>query len=1383
MNRRRVGCRGMGSFVFLSVRSWSAAFVSLLIIISIAAPKIASGQDHPFFSMPKDSSTFALRDSLLVFSLDHGTIGYATWYVGLAKVSSPDTLIAWRFLLNSTVVGSLYVGKSQSRSFDDNPLLGCLVIHDELAREAMEETAKEGFYVVFGNQMAGNGEEFVQNTDRMSGVPSVVLDNVEDTIRITIDADPPTIDSIDVAPKCRRAGDTYFVSAGSFTITWLARDATSGIYGSWIDLDGKRIDGTLRNGSDGVWTCTLDSLQPGVHSLSIVAMDYALAPSLGESEWTNIVGRGNVSRDTIRVVVGDVGRPTLDIDTPELVNRPWSVEISASDSGCGLKSISLEWALNDTTTWQSLWDTTLTCSTGFSDSLLFTPSAGPGLYIFRVIAWDCAGNDTMLYDSTRYTPTPGIAIFAVYDTTSIGDGEHRASLGFVNEPVALDTLCLVDAPRDDSTYVEYALEPLFQNPYVSSWSQPLRGCEVDTIPLGVNEDGRYTIYARVIRPTLGDTVGPAEYSLTVDTKLPNGEVVVTNHNDGACLADTLWTNGPVIRIAWKRLNDSHLRSFQPRMDTTLSIPNNVKEGWHRLTEFFRLVADDSAGNVLRPDTLFCYDHTTPDSSLVDFYVRRDSVNAIWAYLKFRRDWSADDWAARGIKFVKFVSGALDSIPCDSFKSNTNRHAVPVASIREGSELRWPFEGPIPSDGWFTAAFLDSAGSISETFHAYLSPLKLSIAYLYDPTPLRCQDSTHWSNDRDSIGVCIDMARSTWGRFDRLRVKYSWGDSIDLALPAGPCFKVPIVSPPSECLPQWITVIAYDDSSGGYSADSASIVFDFTPPSIANGLIGVQELKSCGAVTGWASHLTLRVVKDSSRFSESCAGGLLAVRPSGDVVDSLWKCWNDFDSLRICGPADSSGVREIGFVAADSAGNESSGEAKLTVFFDVDGADTSVLYVRLVDRDSSCYSFPVISGDSGKVCFRLKGKWNESDWRLRGMRDYVVLEGKYDSPLRCEDYIGSNPKDFPDGFWTGQYVTHTLRFGSHQPGDSIFVSVFVRDSSGVISTPLMGRAVYVPQPSLVIGVLDPLDPTDSLFVGTDSIRVTYAWSNVPPDDSVRVVIVHPARNGCATDTLVDSFAVGPGRAEKDTTICVSARGTYNDTLFGKLVDMMSGQSDVDSAVFIVDLLPPSLRMACAVQQPGTRACNQEVQSSRIWVYADARDIPPGSLNVACVRARQMKTGDTLQTSCRPFEPNSNETWVPLTLPSEEPGWWQLHLWVEDKGGHRSDSTITVDYVPSGSGAFCYPNPFRPADGQVLCFSVRSEAAGKAKVEIWDTFGNLVRRWTTGMLHQGRNDGCDGAEGLLWDGQNGKGEPVGSGAYLGRILTPDGREHRIKIGVVR
>jgi len=78
---------------------------------------------------------------------------------------------------------------------------------------------------------------------------------------------------------------------------------------------------------------------------------------------------------------------------------------------------------------------------------------------------------------------------------------------------------------------------------------------------------------------------------------------------------------------------------------------------------------------------------------------------------------------------------------------------------------------------------------------------------------------------------------------------------------------------------------------------------------------------------------------------------------------------------------------------------------------------------------------------------------------------------------------------------------------------------------------------------------------------------------------------------------------------------------------------------------------------------------------------------------------------------------------------------------------------------------YPNPFNPSTTIPLALP----ASGEGMLEIYNVLGQVVRVWDLSSWSSGFHS-------VVWDGRDGAGRSVGSGAYLVRLRAGDFRQTR-------
>lgn len=156
-------------------------------------------------------------------------------------------------------------------------------------------------------------------------------------------------------------------------------------------------------------------------------------------------------------------------------------------------------------------------------------------------------------------------------------------------------------------------------------------------------------------------------------------------------------------------------------------------------------------------------------------------------------------------------------------------------------------------------------------------------------------------------------------------------------------------------------------------------------------------------------------------------------------------------------------------------------------------------------------------------------------------------------------------------------------------------------------------------------------------------------------------------------------------------------------------------------------------------------------------------------------------------------------LPLTI------LWLLSCFVD--GSHESSRTVFVEPPPyvsvllsdnsssrdwvslesydgsdpmrATSGARCYPNPFRPTDGQLCKFVVFLAEGGSVSIEIFNLFGNPVYELKGIDGARGENNGRDDPD-FTWDGRDNNDRPVAAGGYIARINIP-GQTLYVKVAV--
>jgi hypothetical protein len=126
-----------------------------------------------------------------------------------------------------------------------------------------------------------------------------------------------------------------------------------------------------------------------------------------------------------------------------------------------------------------------------------------------------------------------------------------------------------------------------------------------------------------------------------------------------------------------------------------------------------------------------------------------------------------------------------------------------------------------------------------------------------------------------------------------------------------------------------------------------------------------------------------------------------------------------------------------------------------------------------------------------------------------------------------------------------------------------------------------------------------------------------------------------------------------------------------------------------------------------------------------------------------------------------------------------------LAVIDKADHhvisirRTFVPIAGD-LPSGrGGTYATPVPFSPRffDGVRLHF--KPPVPGKVKITIYDFANNVVKTFTDNIVRQ---EDVQYDEAVVWDGRNGRGDPVATGSYFFVVEYANGQTHWGKIAVI-
>lgn len=169
---------------------------------------------------------------------------------------------------------------------------------------------------------------------------------------------------------------------------------------------------------------------------------------------------------------------------------------------------------------------------------------------------------------------------------------------------------------------------------------------------------------------------------------------------------------------------------------------------------------------------------------------------------------------------------------------------------------------------------------------------------------------------------------------------------------------------------------------------------------------------------------------------------------------------------------------------------------------------------------------------------------------------------------------------------------------------------------------------------------------------------------------------------------------------------------------------------------------------------------------------ASDLPTGRVMEVFVHEKSAVVDETVVYDIVPprTEVDTVLTMNALKTPAHQAV--TLSVWVRDRAGQPSDvRSIDLFWIPVEEfRMFSFPNPFRPAAGEIAVIQVPAPDA--AVLRIFDPFGSLVR-----ILR--KSDAADLF--FQWDGRNDRGDLVSTGGY---ICVVEGREKQYcKIAVLR
>jgi len=210
---------------------------------------------------------------------------------------------------------------------------------------------------------------------------------------------------------------------------------------------------------------------------------------------------------------------------------------------------------------------------------------------------------------------------------------------------------------------------------------------------------------------------------------------------------------------------------------------------------------------------------------------------------------------------------------------------------------------------------------------------------------------------------------------------------------------------------------------------------------------------------------------------------------------------------------------------------------------------------------------------------------------------------------------------------------------------------------------------------------------------------------------------------------------------------------------------------DEEFSIQDMSPPVLYPASNIEglQPGGRL--SWVEDRVLQLHVIACDSIYGKIMQIGMREKSVSVDSTLYYDI-PIPTVCIDKIIPY--PAETPAHEPFHFswWVVDVAGQTSD-TMTVSLfwwrdVAKQARVVCFPNPFRPDQGEMSV--IRVDESDEEKASVFDPFGQLIIRLT-----RTADSRC-----FEWDGRNARGETVARGGYL---FVLDGGNGYCKIAVLR
>jgi hypothetical protein len=309
----------------------------------------------------------------------------------------------------------------------------------------------------------------------------------------------------------------------------------------------------------------------------------------------------------------------------------------------------------------------------------------------------------------------------------------------------------------------------------------------------------------------------------------------------------------------------------------------------------------------------------------------------------------------------------------------------------------------------------------------------------------------------------------------------------------------------------------------------------------------------------------------------------------------------------------------------------------------------------------------------------------------------------------------------------------------------------------------GRGWVLPAAALALLLLAPA-VAHAQEAGTDSL--TLHWTATGDDGAVGTAALYDLRMSGSAITAANWDAAAavdglPAPAASGTAQSVVVRGltpgaTYYFALRAR--DDAGNWSEVSNVVRwdgVLDETPPPVPSGLAAGLSG-----DGIQLS--WEPSTAPDLAGYSVYRATAQGGPYTRLNTDLLTVFEYQDDA--------LPAGATSLW-YRITASDMSGNESAQSAAVIGLETGEAvalvwriAPVYPNPSRT--DQAVVIPVVIEVAGRARVDVVDAGGHLVRRLDLGLLGAGYQE-------VEWDGRNEAGRAVAPGAYRGWLVAGDVR----------